>query len=234
MFTQDAQRRMTFVSHDFAGVSSKEMIGLREEEILPPETSAIVIAEKKHVLASGEVRSQTFRCGTKRAGQRWYKLRDRALREDDRIVGVIGCAVDVTGEKRSERRLRSLTEELDSTVQRFQNRVARSRYHRVRADRDRRFTWLSADVRGVPAQEFIGRSEDEMLPADLDLADARVQAGGARHGRAAEWRIPACDLPRASAGTTSTSKPSAKTRAGAVVGLLGAAVDITELASGGP
>ncbi len=220
VFTQDAQRRMTFVSHDFAGISSKEMIGLREEEILAPETAAIMIAEKEHVLASGEVSVKDVPVLDEAGGQRWYKLRIEPLREDDRIVGVIGCAVDVTGEKEAERRLRSLTGELDSTVQRFQIALRGADITVFAQDRDLRFTWLSADVRGVPAQDFIGRSEDEMLPAELgprmrEFKQAALDTGEPQNG---EFRYV---LPE---GETLVLHPcgSPARWSGSVVGLLGA------------
>jgi len=226
VFTQDAQRRMTFVSHDFAGFSAKEMIGLREEEILSPETAAIVIAEKEHVLASGEVSVKDVPVLDEAGGQRWYKLRIEPLREDDRIVGVIGCAVDVTGEKEAERRLRSLTEELDSTVQRFQIALRGADITVFAQDRDLRFTWLSADVRGVPAQDFIGRSEDEMLPAELgprmrEFKQAALDTGEPQNG---EFRYV---LPEGERWYY-IHVEAQRDESGSVVGLLGAAVDITE------
>jgi PAS domain S-box-containing protein len=112
VYTQDRHLRYTSVSDAMLGHSIEDMLGRTDEEILPPESSASVIALKREVLASGQSRRTEISMDEAR-GVRWYDLHIEPLRNDaGEVMGLACAAVDVTERKEGEAHLRLLLREL--------------------------------------------------------------------------------------------------------------------------
>ena len=112
VYTQDRNLRYTSVSDAMLGRSAEDVLGRTDEEILPPESSAAVIALKREVLAGGQARRAEISIEESR-GLRWYDLHIEPLRNGaGEVMGLTCAAVDVTERKEGEAHLRLLLREL--------------------------------------------------------------------------------------------------------------------------
>jgi PAS domain S-box-containing protein len=112
VYTQDRDLRYTSISNPMLGRAVEEILGHTDEEILPSDGRAAVIAMKREALAGGESKRAeiAFEDGP---GLRWNDLHIEPLRnEAGDIVGLTCASVDVTERKESEAHLRLLMREL--------------------------------------------------------------------------------------------------------------------------
>lgn len=112
LFTQDRDLRYTSITSPLFGRSIDQIIARTDEEVLPAESRAAVVALKREALRSGEAQDGEISIKADRGG-RWYDLHVEPLREPDgTIVGLSCAAVDVTERKEGEAHLRLLMREL--------------------------------------------------------------------------------------------------------------------------
>jgi PAS domain S-box-containing protein len=112
VFTQDRNLRYTSISNAMHGRSVEEILGRTDEEILPADGAAAIVALKRAALASGEPKSAEFALADG-PGVRWHDLHVEPLRnEAGAIVGLTCASVDVTERKEGEAHLRLLLREL--------------------------------------------------------------------------------------------------------------------------
>jgi PAS domain S-box-containing protein len=112
VFTQDRDLRYTSITNPLFGLSTDQIIGRSDEQILPAESTAAIVALKREALRTGE--AQDGEVSIKINGDvRWYDLHVEPLRDTDGAVVGLGCAaVDVTERKQGEAHLRLLMREL--------------------------------------------------------------------------------------------------------------------------
>jgi PAS domain S-box-containing protein len=112
VFAQDLDLRYTSLSKSLFGRDSADMIGRTDDEILPQESAAAIMAIKREVLAKGQAKDAEVRVGNA-AGAHWYDLHIEPLRDvTGGIVGLTCAAVDITERKEGEAHLRLLMREL--------------------------------------------------------------------------------------------------------------------------
>ena len=112
VYTQDRNLRYTSISNPMLGRSVDEILGRSDEEVLPPDSAAAIVALKREALASGEP-SRTEVAIANGSGRRWHDLHIEPLRnEAGAIVGLTCASVDVTERKEGEAHLRLLMREL--------------------------------------------------------------------------------------------------------------------------
>ena len=112
VYTQDRNLRYTSVSDTMLSRSVDEILGCGDEEILPPDSVAAIVALKREALASGEPR-RTEVAIANGPDRRWHDLHIEPLRnEAGAIVGLTCASVDVTERKEGEAHLRLLMREL--------------------------------------------------------------------------------------------------------------------------
>jgi two-component sensor histidine kinase len=131
LFGQDKELRYVWIENAPEGWS--DIIGKRDEEILPPETAELTTSAKRTVLETGRPQTIEF---TWKSGEsaRWYELRSEAVHgADGRIIGVNCAAIDVSDRKQTESHLRMLLLELAhrsknllAVIQGISNQTARS------------------------------------------------------------------------------------------------------------
>ncbi len=112
VYTQDRRLRYTTVSNAMFGREAGDIIGRLDQDILPPESSAPMIALKRVVLDSGQPKDGEFRI-VHGGAVHWYDTHIEPLRDiGGEIIGLTCAAVDVTGRNASEAHLRDIMREL--------------------------------------------------------------------------------------------------------------------------
>jgi PAS domain S-box-containing protein len=112
IFTQDADLRYTSVSNPIFGQSVETILGRMDDEILPAESRASIVAAKREVLLSGQPKRLEVAI-SEGPGVRWHDLHVEPLRDEDgAVIGLTGASVDVTERKEGEAHLRLLLREL--------------------------------------------------------------------------------------------------------------------------
>jgi PAS domain S-box-containing protein len=112
VYTQDLQLRYTSVSSPMFGHSIEHILGRADDEILPAESRAPIIALKRETIEQGVAKDGEFRIIEKGA-PRWYDMHMEPLRDGTgKMVGLTCAAVDVTARKNGESHLRELLREI--------------------------------------------------------------------------------------------------------------------------
>jgi PAS domain S-box-containing protein len=112
VYTQDRELRYTSISNPVMGREIEDILGCTDEEILPPDAGASIIALKREALASGQSKLVEIALADG-PGARWHDLHIEPLRnEAGAIVGLTCASIDVTERKESEAHLRLLLREL--------------------------------------------------------------------------------------------------------------------------
>lgn len=195
-----------------------DIIGSRPSELLPEPQAAMVEAEMLRVL-SGEV-SRSEHPGVKAPGFLWSATMTPLVGPAGSVVGGMVIAREVS-EVRETERARLQTE------QRFMTALAAAPVFVFAQDRQLRFTWANKTVVNPSPDLIIGRTDEEILPpeaaADVVPAKRRVLDSGVGtrlvfkvHN---EGRMRFFDM---------TLQPARDVN-GAVVGITGAALDVTEI-----
>jgi PAS domain S-box-containing protein len=112
VFTQDQELRYTSISNPLFGLGIEQIIGRTDEDVLPAESRASIVALKHEALKTGQARDSEV--GIRSGGRgRWYDLHIEPLRDaSGAIVGLTCAAVDITERQESEAHLRLLMREL--------------------------------------------------------------------------------------------------------------------------
>lgn len=226
VFTQDRALRFTFASHGLLGIPPDRLIGKHDSEVLPSETSVPLTAGKMRVMETGVPLVEDMAFPDSRGATRPVRMRLEPLRDGQTIVGVIGCAVDVSRETDAQRRLESVTDELRTAVQRFEIALRSAEITVFAQDRELRYTWASAALFGRPATGLFGLSDADLLPGEAArrFDDLKRESLAAGELRSAELRTPAETGDRWYAVSVQPQRDAS----GAVHGLLGSALDVTE------
>ena len=112
VYTQDSDLRYTSVSNPVFGRAVEDILGRTDAEILNLDGGAAMIAVKREVLASGEVKRAEMPLEDP-SGIRWHDLHMEPLRNEvGDVVGLTCASVDVTERKEGEAHLRLLLREL--------------------------------------------------------------------------------------------------------------------------
>ena len=112
VYTQDRDLRYMSISNSMLGRSAEAMLGCTDSEILAGDGAAAIMAAKREVLATGEVRRAEIPLEDAH-GIRWHDLHIEPLRnETNEIIGLTCASVDVTERKEGEAHLRLLLREL--------------------------------------------------------------------------------------------------------------------------
>jgi len=113
VYTQDRDLRYTSISNPILGRAIQDILGHTDEEILPPDAGAAMIALKREALASGQAKRAEVTIEDAPGCVRWHDLHIEPLRNDaGDIVGLTCASVDVTERKEGEAHLRLLLREL--------------------------------------------------------------------------------------------------------------------------
>jgi two-component sensor histidine kinase len=108
---QDAELRYTWVYNAPTWMDGAAMLGLTPAHFMPEEAARQLMATKRRVLETG--RSERAQLTYEQDGEMvWFDERVEPLVRDERVVGTVTVAIDVSAHKRYEQRLRALLREL--------------------------------------------------------------------------------------------------------------------------
>ncbi len=115
-FRMDTDMRYTWIHNPHDDFQSEDVLGNRDDELLPPDAAEKLMAPKREVLETGEsVRKEvTYELPS---GEVTYDLTLEPLRDEfGEICGVTGAALDVTERKQHERELERYQEYMDDVL----------------------------------------------------------------------------------------------------------------------
>lgn len=111
VFAQDLDRRLTWIS-DSTGDMPGEIIGRREEDLLPAGSRSEAIALTRLAIVSGQAQDREVKVG-KGEDARFFRVRLEPVRDaTGEITGLLGVSSEVTPHKRAEERNEFLLKEL--------------------------------------------------------------------------------------------------------------------------
>lgn len=176
VYTQDRDLRYTSISNPMLGRAIEDILGRTDEEILPEEAGATVIALKRDAIATGQPKRAEVAIEDA-PGMRWHDLHIEPLRNDaGEIVGLSCASVDVTERKEGEAHLRLLLRELThrsknllAVIQAMARQTARHAGS-VEAFLDRfgaRLQALAASHDLLVRESWYGASLDELVRSQL-------------------------------------------------------------------
>jgi PAS domain-containing protein len=100
----DAELRYVWIENPHPDFDARDVIGKRDDELLPPEAAAGIIAFKREVLASGAPATRVLEFN-RSDGRRRYNISAVPIVDaSGKATGLVTAAVDVTA---ADRRIRS-------------------------------------------------------------------------------------------------------------------------------
>jgi PAS domain S-box-containing protein len=163
VFFQDRELRYKAVvslRRDGVGI---ELIGRTDEEVLPSLERNAVIAAKKEVIATGEAGDceVSFVMPQRPAV---FAMHIEAVRGPDSNIEGISClAVDITRVRSPESERRRSSDDLKTTVQRYETALRESNVTVFTQDRDLRYTSISNSLAGHAVEDIIGKTDEDIL-----------------------------------------------------------------------
>jgi PAS domain S-box-containing protein len=228
-FSQDRDLRYTWVysPHD---ESVAEMIGRTDHEVLPASERDEIIALKQKVIQTGMPQDCEVSYLTPHGRARFALHVEPAFGPDGKVDGITGAAIDISPLRSLESEQRRLAEELRTALQRYDIALRGSHVTVFTQDRELRYTSISNSLFGRAINEIVGRTDDDLLaPESREVfaalkrevfASGQPQGGeiGVKEGAQLRWYdVHIEPLPSVT---------------GDIIGLAGAAVDVTERKEG--
>ncbi|HEX6534425.1 MAG TPA: PAS domain S-box protein [Gemmatimonadaceae bacterium] len=218
----DPARRVVFANpaaHALFGHPGETLVGMRVDELLPPEMHEAVSAFESAALAGQPQRYETV--VLRATGERrTVSVSTSVLREGDAVTGVMASLRDITDERRAR-------DAVTRSESRYRNLVETATDAIYTMDPDGAFTSVNhatCEVTGYSREELLGRRVRWLLDPD-EYAEVKRHFQDALTGRARRYE---CRLYRRDGERRLISVTNTPIFQGtAVVGVLGIARDIT-------
>jgi PAS domain S-box-containing protein len=190
LFFQDRELRYKSVIGPQADGIGIELVGRTDEQVLPSTERDDVIAVKKKVIASGEPGDCEVSYVMPQ-GRDVFALHIEPVRGPDNNIEGISClAVNIARTRSLESERCRLSEELKTTLQRYEVALRKSSVTVFTQDRNLRYTSISNSMVGHPPEDIIGRTDEEILSGDsrdavVALKKQSLVAGGPQEAEVA-------------------------------------------------
>jgi PAS domain S-box-containing protein len=186
MFNQDRELRYTWVYNPHAGLSSADVLGKTDEELLPAPDAAALSALKRRVLEAGAGESAEVTV-TIDGRAVCYDLHVEPMREGSgKISGVMGVAVDITERKRFETAVKEGEERHRALLWAVPDMI-------FRLSRDGTFLEYVPGHDITPLMspgEFLGQRMEDILPASITEPSMRALERAFESGEAQAFEYP--------------------------------------------
>jgi two-component sensor histidine kinase/PAS domain-containing protein len=227
VFTQDRDLRFTWIYNPRLGMDPEAMLGRTTEEVAPSEGAAAASVLKRQVLATGRTATGAFSIPSRTEGMRHFDMTISPTRDRGGAVeGLLCTAVDVTEKRLLEVRLTEMAAELADAARRFELALENSKITVFEQDAELRYSFMHNPPPGTSIDDFLGRTDAEVFSAadqrKIVPAKRRVLASNQREGLEVELRV---GRSRVFYDLRLEPKTGAS---GAVEGVVGTAVDLTE------
>jgi PAS domain S-box-containing protein len=198
----------------------------RSDGLLPAPDSPAVVALKRRVLESGKPEDSEASYAMPEGNVVFALHVDPTFGPDGKVSGIMSAAIEVTSLRSLESEQRRLTAELGEALQRYETALHGSNVTVFTHDRGLRYTSISNAMFGRSVEEIIGRTDEEIVPAESRSAIVAIKLAALESGQPMddEVRIPIGNGAR----WFDLHIEPLHDIAGAIVGLTGAAVDVTE------
>lgn len=127
IYFKDNERKYLIINRAFEqtlGIKKEEILGRRDEEVLPPDLAAQCRQSDEEIFATRKIalREETMQIG--RGRQIIFEtIKSPVLAADGSIAGLVGISRDVTERKKAEVELRSLLKEKETLLREIHHRV---------------------------------------------------------------------------------------------------------------
>jgi PAS domain S-box-containing protein len=163
VFCQDRELRYTR-AYSPHGDHKLQIIGETDETVLPPTERDAVIMAKRMVLETGIAQDCEVSYPLPE-GRILFALHMEPLcGPDGAITGIMSAAVDLTRVRALESEQRRLSSELAAVLQRYQIALRGSAVTIFTQDNDLRYRAISAPMLNLNTEEIIGFTDDDIIP----------------------------------------------------------------------
>lgn len=225
VFTQDKSLRYIwlFTPNESVGTNAR---GKTDFEIIPPSSCGPIVALKQRAIASGKPVEGEVSI-TDQGRETWYRMHiEPVLDRQGNVTSLNGIAVDISDRKMLEDEQVRLSSEMAANLQYYKLAMESSHTVVFTLDKDLCYTTVSHEFMGHPPEYYIGKTNAEVLSAEnyafiKPLKQKALQSGEPVRG---EFKAKVDGSTR----WYDISMAPLKNRAGHIVGLTGAAIDISE------
>jgi PAS domain S-box-containing protein len=229
-FAQDRDLRYTWTSGPRGDEAAIRMIGRTDDELWTSPEQQSVVALKRRVLDTGNPEDCEVSTITPERRALFALHIDPMIASDGSVEGVLCTAVDISRIRSLESEQRRLTEDLATTAQRYEFALRGSSVAVFTQDTDLRYTAVSKPLFGLDPDAMHGKTDAELLPGTRAAAIVALKSDVLQNGEPhdAELRIETGDAVR----WYDFHIEPMRDMSGSLIGLTGAAVDITERKEG--
>jgi PAS domain S-box-containing protein len=226
IFFQDRDLRYrTVLSGRSDGVGTA-LLGRTDEEVLPSTERDAIIAAKRRVIETAVPEDCEVSYVTPE-GRTIYALHvEPTFGPNREIEGVTCSAIDITRLRTLESEQRRLSEEVKTTLQRYELALRESKVTVFTQDRSLRYTSISNPIAGLEVDSIIGNTDESMLDGESLVAAAELKRTVLETGTPSETDVSI----RVQAGDVhwyDLHVEPLRDVTGDVTGLIGAAIDVT-------
>jgi PAS domain S-box-containing protein len=225
-FIQDRDLRYTWIAGPRAGEATSQMRGRTDDDIWASSEQQSAIALKRRVLETGQSEDCEVSSITPDRRAQYALHIDPLLAADGRVEGILCTAVDISRMRSLESEQRRLMEDLAAAAQRYEFALRGSNVAVFTQDIDLRYRSVSKALFGVDPDAMLDKTDIELLDGGQAAEIAALKSEVLQKGAPcdAELRIESA----AGARWYDFHIEPIGDVSGSVMGVTGAAVDITE------
>lgn len=184
IFVKDLDSHYTLVNQKcleaFGKSKQEEVLGKRDDELLPPKEAKINIEHDQKVFKTGKLKEVTKKM-TAGGKERWFQAKKVPLRDNQgEIIGLIGVARDITERKKAEEILRENAEKFRVLAEESPNMIYINQNGRVVYANKK-----CAEVMGYKRDEFYSPNFDFLTLIAPEYRDL-VKSGFSKHMKGEE------------------------------------------------
>jgi PAS domain S-box-containing protein len=229
-FAQDRDLRYTWIAGPRGEDAAARMLGRTDDEIWSSPEQQAVVALKRRVLETGAPEDCEVSYITPERRALFVLRVDPLVAADGSVEGIMCTAVDISRIRSLESEQRRLTEDLATAAQRYEFALRGSNVAVFTQDTDLRYTSVSKPLFGLQPDAIHAKTDSELLPGSRAAAIVALKSEVLQKGEPRDWEL-RIDTGVAVRWYDFHIEPM-RDVSGSLIGVTGAAVDITEQKEG--